>query len=210
MLSFVLLAFVLSLDAFGAGFTYGLKQFRFPFHSHICCGIVCILCALVSVCMGNLFAQFLPLWTGNLLSAGILFWLGIRMLLSSIKEYRGTVEKTTQRQSLVLHLLGLTITVMVNPAKGDFNRSNTIDTGESIILGLALSLDSFGAGISYGLSGSLWAFPLGVGCFHILLLTLGELLGRQCRKSMKKADAVLAFLPGILLLFFALYHLLKI
>ncbi len=210
MLSFLFFAFVLSLDALGAGFTYGLKKIKFPFRSLFCFGMAAILCALTAVYLGNLLGILLPLWIGNLLSALILLILGIRMLDSSVKEYRGTVTKPEESHPLVWHLLGLTVTIMANPSKGDLNHSNTIDTGEAILLGIALSLDTFGVGISYGLSGNIWGFPLIVGGFHFLLLILGELLGHQCRKRFAQAEKVLSFLPGIILILFAVYHLLRI
>lgn len=210
MVSFLLFAFAISLDALGAGFTYGLKKITFPFRSLLCFGTAAIGCAFLAVYLGNILGFLLPLWLGNLLSSLLLLILGVRMLLSSLKEIKGSDDITQDTKPLVWHLFGLTITIVANPSKSDLNRSNTIDMGEALLLGIALSIDTFGVGISYGLTGTLWRFPLIVGGFHILLLLLGKLLGRQCRKRFEKAEKVLSFLPGIILIMFAIYHLLRI
>ncbi len=209
MVALLLLSLVLSLDALGAGFTYGLKQIRFPFGSLLAFGCAAISTAFLAVLAGNLLGMLLPSWTGNLLSGLLLLLLGGKMLLSSLREQQG-IEQERASRSMAVHLLGLTVTVVVNPSKGDLNHSNVIDLGEAILLGIALSLDTFGAGISFGIQGDLWGFPLVVGLFHLLLMPVGKWLGTICRMQWKRADKMLSFLPGILLILFGIYHLFRL
>lgn len=206
MFGLLLLAFSLSIDALGAGFTYGLKRIRIPLLSRMLFCLVSVCCSFLAAKIGNLLASILPFWAGNLISILILCFLGVRMLTASLKEWRhpkAIPSPPSTQGHWVWNALGFTITIVRHPLKGDWNSSSVIDPLEAVFLGFALSLDAFGAGIGYGLYGGALALALPVGFFQFLMLSLGQLSGIRLRQKTERFDALLSFLPGILLLLLA-------
>lgn len=209
MIGLFLLAFSLSIDALGAGFTYGLKRIRIPLLSRLLFCLVSVCCSFLAATMGNLLATILPFWVGNLISILILCFLGMRMLAASFKEWKHpkAIPPPPTQGHWVWNALGFTITIIRHPLKGDWNQSSVIDPLEAVFLGFALSLDAFGAGIGYGLYGGALALALPVGFFQFLFLTLGQLSGIRLKQKAERLDALLSFLPGVLLLLLALMRL---
>ena len=202
MLSLCILAFSLSLDSLGAGFTYGLKNIRIPFLSRFIICFIALLCSLFATNLGGVLATFLPLWAGNMLSTLILLGLGVYMLYSSVQETKSVHKSPAPAREYhwVWKALNLTITIVRHPTQCDLNRSNTIDTMEALLLGIAFSLDAFGMGIGYGLMGDIWILPMLTAFFHFVLLSFGQLMGRIIRKKLVALDKLLSFLPGIILI----------
>lgn len=206
-----MIAFSVSLDALGAGFTYGLKDTRIPFLSRFLICFIALLCSLLATNLGGFLSLFLPLWAGSMLSAIILLVLGISMLVSSIRESLNGTDSTdsdSQREyHWVLKFLNLTIMIVRHPMRCDLNRSNTIDTLGALLLGVSFSLDAFGMGIGYGLIGELWTLPILTALFHFLLLSLGQLLGRILRRNLLTLDKLLSFLPGCIMILLGAFRI---
>lgn len=88
--------------------------------------------------------------------------------------------------SLIFIILGLLICFQISP---DFDHSNSIDPKEALLLGLALSLDSFCIGIGGSFIGiNSILFPIFIASFQFIFLNLGIFLGRKLNK--------LSFLPS--------------
>ena len=66
-------------------------------------------------------------------------------------------KKKTENRSNIISLrnqiIGIVIQVLEKPAVADFDKSGTITGIEALILGIALSLDAIGAGVSSALLG---------------------------------------------------------
>ncbi len=210
MLGIILLSLSLSLDSLGAGFTYGMKNIRIPILSGILFFLTSVICSLSATTLGHLLSNILPCHIGNLLSSLILLGLGLSMLISSIRESYSESSPKRKQIHWVWNILGLTITIVRHPAKGDFNASNTIDPLEAMFLGMALSLDAFGVGVGYGLSAATQAFPFLIAVFHYLFLSLGQVIGKHLRRSVVGLDAIISYLPGILLIVLGLLHSIKV
>lgn len=116
------------------------------------------------------------------------------------------VEKQEEPERTVLsqfRIFGVMIQILRDPAKADTDRSGHIMGWEAVMLGLALSLDAFGAGISLtflGYTPLLVAICIAV--MGALLLALGLALGRRAGKM--KWLTRLTWLPPILLIFIGL------
>ena len=90
----------------------------------------------------------------------------------------------------------------------DFNNSNLIDPKEAVALGLALSLDSFGIGVSYSLTTSnCFIFPFLIGIFQIIFLSLGSFLGKKINNISNLPDFICSIVSGILLILFGIFRL---
>ena len=74
----------------------------------------------------------------------------ISIFRSERKEEPKQEEKV---RKLEIASLGLVIQILRKPTVADFDKSGTISAGEALLLGIALSVDSFGAGIGASLLG---------------------------------------------------------
>jgi putative sporulation protein YtaF len=210
VLGIILLSLSLSLDSLGAGFTYGMKNIRIPPLSGILFFLTSVVCSLLATTLGHLLSNILPNHIGNLLSSLILLGLGLSMLISSIRESCSAPTPKRKQIHWVWEILGLTITIVRHPAKGDLDASNTIDPSEAIFLGMALSLDSFGVGVGYGLSAATQVLPFLIAASHYLFLSLGQVIGKRLRRSVIGLDALISYLPGIVLMVLGLLHSIKV
>ncbi|WLR60797.1 sporulation membrane protein YtaF [Guptibacillus hwajinpoensis] len=199
--SLCFLAFAVSVDGFGVGLTYGLRRMRIPFKSILIISIFSAVSMLVAMGFGSL----LQLWISDILAqrigGGILIALGGWVLYQMFRNNK-EAEKTVSERILLhyeIRSLGVVISILRKPTTADFDDSGTITGIEAIMLGAALSLDAFGAGIGASMVG----FPpietsLLIACMSSLFLLLGLKFG-NFTSNIKWMDK-LSFLPGCLLI----------
>ncbi len=195
----VLLALALSIDCLGAGFSYGLQKIMLPWYGIliICCCSGAVLAG--SMLLGGWLEQFVAPEFVRFLGAGVLIGLGVCILGKSIQEL---VQQEEEDQALFqweIARFGIIIQILKEPRRADLDRSGMISSKEALWLGLALSLDSCGAGIGMALMGysPFWtSFCTAVSaCLFLSMgLYLGEHIGEKL--SYKKIKLV----PGCLLI----------
>jgi putative sporulation protein YtaF len=209
-----LLAISLSLDALGVGLVYGMRRIKIPFYSKLVICFFSILYSGGSILLGRTLANFLSPFAAKLIGLSILILMGIWIILQAlIKNSSETVKNDeagldSTLLTIVIKSLGITIQVVRNPVEFDFDRSGSIDASESLLLGLALSVDAIGVGIGSALVGfhSL-GIPLCVGLTQLLLLYVGAYIGERFVSQLKINEKMLSILPGVLLICFALIRI---
>jgi putative sporulation protein YtaF len=201
LFSLLLLAFALSLDSFSVGFTYGLRKMVMPFKSVLiiaCCTAVSL---LIAVTIGHWLSRLLSPHITSALGGGILMGLGAGVLYQFFKpEKEKTLEKGEKTiVKIEIRSLGLVINILKKPMTADFDQSGTITGIEALMLGFALSLDSFGAGIGAAMLGY---SPIYLALAVSVMSPLFVLLGIKSGSLLHRFDWVqkLTFLPGILLI----------
>jgi putative sporulation protein YtaF len=163
--SMLALALAVSLDGLSAGMMYGIRKIRIPVSSvlivSLCSGFV----LFGSMAFGSLFVEWMPERTAQWIGAGILIAIGIwsilQMVLAAKREARDAgvravpIPAPEERTLLQLEIrkLGLIIRIWKTPSEADMDRSGVITAWEAVLLGIALSLDSLGAGIGAALIG---------------------------------------------------------
>ncbi len=227
LFSLLLLAFALSLDGFGVGITYGLRKMKIPLLSiliiSLCSGIV--IC--VSMQVGVLLAKVVSPDAASMIGAVILVLMGcwslIQMLMQKEREHSSQgpeaqpvplsvnpAEDWPHKSavfSLELRHLGVVIQILRTPSSADMDDSGSISSMEAVILGIALSLDAFGAGLGAALLGfSPVPTSLMIALFSGTFLLLGMKTGLKLSGSfwMKHAAA----LPALLLIAMGIMKLL--
>ena len=166
--SMLALALAVSLDGLSAGMMYGIRKIRIPALS---IAIVSGLSAFVlfgSMAVGDLFVGWLPeraaQWTGAGILIAIGIWALVQMALTSRRESEAephaddalSAETVAEEKTLLqweIRQLGLIIRIWRTPSMADMDRSGVISASEAVLLGIALSLDSLGAGIGAALIG---------------------------------------------------------
>ena len=140
--------------------------------------------------------------------AGLLIGLGIYMLSKSVRELVQEEEEGRPLLQWEIARFGIIIQILKEPHRADLDRSGQISGKEAVWLGLALSLDSFGAGIGMAWMGySPFLTSICTAISTCMCLWLGLYLGEHAgeRLSSKK----MKLMPGCLLIFIGLVRLLQ-
>ncbi|NOJ73694.1 MntP/YtaF family protein [Paenibacillus alvei] len=235
--SLLILAFALSLDSFGVGMTYGLRRLRIPWTSIVVISCCSGLVILLSMQVGNVLIQYVSpavaQWIGSLILVAIGCWAILQLLRSSHEEGEQlerfeqgdpnaakdfhlvepllhTTELEAEPRQVVriqLKSLGVVIQILKTPSAADMDRSGTISAVEAAWLGVALSLDAFGAGIGVALLG----YPSFMTAFTIALFS-GIFLRFGIHVGISFAGArwigKLSFVPGFMLIIMGIIKLL--
>lgn len=206
--SVILLALAVSLDSFSVGFTYGLRKMRIPFKSIAIIACCSALTLTISMLIGHLLQQVLSPEFTEKMGGIILIILGVWVIY---QFFRSEKEKDLlPHEKVIINLeiksLGLVIHILKKPMSADFDKSGTITGVEAIMLGLALSLDSFGAGIGAVMLGySPGYLALAVAFLSSLLVFLGIKLGSYLSQITWLQR--FTFLPGILLIIIGVWKI---
>lgn len=135
-----------SLDNLGVGMSYGIRKIQIPFISNLLIASVCFMFSYSGILFGKWISAILPGILPMLLSAFMLLVVGLRIILLAVPRK----EQTTDRQKPAVKGIK---SILQNPESVDFDGSNDIGFGESLILGVALSANALTNGLSAGLLG---------------------------------------------------------
>ena len=223
--SLLLLAFALSLDGFGVGITYGLRKMKIPLLSILIISLCSGLIICISMQVGVLLVRLVSPHAASAVGAVILILMGcwslVQMLIQKehhevnpvpIMEAEEPEEAVKSEDkhavfSLELRHLGIMIQILRTPSSADMDDSGSISSVEAMFLGIALSLDAFGAGLGAALLGfqPVWT-SLVIAMFSGTFLVLGMKTGLRFagRNWMKRA----AILPALMLILMGIMKLL--
>lgn len=200
-LSLVLLAFAVSLDSFSVGFTYGLRKMKIPFKSIVIIACCSALTLLLAMGVGSTIATVLSPTVAEKIGGLVLVGIGAWVLFQFFKPSKQSTEQLEEKVLIKFEIksLGVVINILRKPMVADFDKSGTITGIEAFMLGLALSLDAFGAGVGAALLGySPWLMAIFVAVMSSLFVTLGIYSGRTF--SDNKWIQKFSFLPGVMLI----------
>ncbi|WP_159881570.1 sporulation membrane protein YtaF [Paenibacillus puerhi] len=176
VVSLLLLALAVSLDGFGVGVTYGLRKIRIPLLSiaiiSCCSGLVIFISMQIGAWMSEWVHPGLAQNIGAFILVGIGLWAWYQ-LYQQHKEEAGSDEAESEARPepgealkpvqvpvstkeiiyIELRRFGLVIQILRKPSIADMDRSGIISAYEATLLGMALSLDAFGAGVGAALLG---------------------------------------------------------
>lgn len=203
-LSSILLAISLSMDALGIGISYGLRNIKISFIPKFIISLISLIFTAVAIGLGSIILLFLPEYLAKLLGVVMLGLLGIGVIIQAIgkNEKKVPSQKPIKAWLLRLKPIGITIKIIYNATKKhDEESSKNIGIKEALYLGVALSIDSFGAGISSAVSGIINFFvPFMVGICQFIFLSLGLLGGQKLTLFKKINSKVFMILSGIILI----------
>ncbi|MFD0698676.1 sporulation membrane protein YtaF [Paenibacillus sp. GCM10027628] len=217
--SLLILAFAVSLDGFGVGVMYGLRKIRIPFLSigiiSLWSGIIIFASMQIGVLMSSFMSPMVAKRIGALILIGIGIWALVQMRQQKAHEAQDmddskqtgelqvhsldTLQRTKEILNIELKRFGLVIQILRTPSIADVDRSGNISASEATLLGLALSLDAFGAGIGAALIGFV---PLLTA--SVIALSSGTFIAIGLRIGFRYAEMnwmkKLSVLPGCVLI----------
>jgi len=210
-LSLFVLAFAVSLDSFGVGVTYGLRKMKLPLLSVIFIMTCSAVAVLLAMWIGSEISSFMTPSVAETIGGMILIGIGTFALYQVFRQPRKIKKRRIQERMLMnleIKRLGIVINVLKKPMEADLDDSGSITGNEALLLGVALSLDAFGAGIGAAfLAVSPWLLAGSVGVMCGLFLSLGKFTGEQLYRYEKTKHIPLSFLPGILLILIGFFKL---
>ena len=215
----LVLALAVSLDSFGVGLTYGLRKMKLPLRSLLFIAFCSATSILIAMAFGNVIQRYLSPDFAGMIGGIILIFIGGWALYQVMRPNKETeedkdvepiVQEPVEKKvviNLEIKVLGLVIKILREPMEADIDKSGAITGKEAILLGIALSLDAFGAGIGAALIGYSPLFmAISVACMSALFVTLGMSSG------FKYADSNFvkrfSFIPGLLLITLGVWNLL--
>ncbi|MDQ1001249.1 putative sporulation protein YtaF [Neobacillus niacini] len=210
MFSLLLLAFALSLDSFSVGFTYGLRKMVLPLKSVLIIATCSAISLMIAVSIGHGLEKILSPDITASLGGIILIALGAWVLYQFFRPEKEKDSELLEHEKLIINFeirsLGIAINILRKPMSADFDRSGTITGIEAFMLGFALSIDAFGAGIGAAMLGfSPLYLALSVAVMSSLFLVLGIRSGAFFHKF--NLVQKITFIPGILLIIIGILKL---
>lgn len=208
LLSLMLLGFAVSLDSFTVGLTYGMRRVKIPFKSFMIIFSCTFIILLLAMGIGSVIELFISYEAAERVGGLILIVIGIWVLYQFITSNSNSKRRQSDMKIIQIEVkrLGLIIKILKKPSEADFDRSGSISSIEALFLGLALSLDSFGAGIGAALIDlPPILFSIVVTVSSVFFVIAGINIGLIFRNMnwMKK----LSFLPGIALILIGLFKM---
>ncbi|CQR48103.1 manganese efflux pump MntP [Paraliobacillus sp. PM-2] len=199
ILTILLLTVAVSLDSFTVALTYGLRDVLLSVRSVIVIGVISAIVFFIAMIIGNSISVFITPFTADIIGGSLLVCIGVWVLISVFRSSDSKAHKTSLEWKIEIKSLGLVIQILKKPMLADMDRSGNITGIEVVLLGVALSLDSFAAGIGSALVG----LPIILSAISIGLATSTFLfLGLQTGKRLSNCNTFtrLSILPGILLI----------
>lgn len=163
---------------------------------------------MIAMFLGHALAAMFPenitKELGGYILIGIGLWVLIQFFLPEKEHQCQENEKTLL--NFEIKSLGIVIHILRKPSCADIDKSGAINGVEALLLGLALSLDSFGAGFGAALLGySPFILCIAVALMSSLFLLMGLRSGRLF--SGLSWLEKFTFIPGILLILIGIWKL---
>ncbi len=203
----VIIAVLMSFDAFVVGISYGIKKIRISASAVFVIALCSVISGYVSIFLGSRIAAFFPPDISTYIGSGILIAVGLWFLIQSILPVADISEKKTLAE-LAIKSLGITITIVRNPLSMDLNKSGNIEISEAVAIGIALAVDVMGAGLALGAASSAGFFlPLIIGISEIIFIKSGFIFGSHIDGITDKFKTVSGILPGLIMIIIAIIKL---
>lgn len=138
-----------SIDNFGVGISYGIRNIRIGFLSNLTIAGICFLLSEIGIYFGQLLSTILPGIFSVLVGALLLLAIGIRIILLAAPRKKRTTATPSEMGASTQSIKG----ILQNPEVADFDKSGEIGLAEAFILGIALAANAVTNGLSAGLIG---------------------------------------------------------
>lgn len=215
--SLLTLAIAVSLDSFGVGVAYGVRRIRVPLRSLTMITGCTALTLVLSVFTGEVISALVSPEITQALGGALLVGIGSLAVFNQVKAQLSGPNHPddpdfnlegdrSQGRSSQPQGLGIIPKILDSPVAADFDRSQTISLNEAFFLGLAVSLDSFVAGIGIRLLGySPWLIIATMALMSSAFIYLGIHIGMLI--AGRRWFRQLPYFPGTLLIVIGLHRL---
>jgi len=189
-LSSVSIALASNLDNAGVGAAYGVRNIKIPFYASAVIAFMGFLLTLIGGLFGQVIALWMPPEICNVIGMVMLVAIGLWVMLQPMLEQKKPRKKPSS---------GSIKEILKNPETADFDRSKTVDLKESVILGIALSINNLAGGFDAGITNiNIWETSLFSGLFSLICIGFCSMAGRKIAGERLGKSA--SWIAGILLI----------
>lgn len=133
-----------SVDNFGVGLSYGLRNIKLGLGANGIIALICFLFSMISTILGNWLSIVLPGALPIIIGAVLLLFIGLRIVLLTMPQTR----KTNTELDITNNKLD---NILRHPELADADKSGEISISEAVLLGAALSANALTNGLGAGL-----------------------------------------------------------
>lgn len=170
------LAISASIDNFTVGVAYGIKNIKIRFLSNLLIAVISGFGTFLSMTVGLFLCKLLSTKMSNIIGCSLLMAIGAWFIIEFFVKRR----KMESRSAINYNNINY-IKLLDEPENVDFDKSGNIDIKESIILGIALTINNLGLGISASISGiNIYLTTICTFIISIVTIPLGYLIGKHC------------------------------
>lgn len=146
----IILGFAISssIDNFGVGISYGIRNIRISLFCNTIIAVIAFLFSISGIVFGKWLNSILPGSLPIFVGAFLLFIIGLRIILLAVPR-KSSSQNTQQVSSKTTSIKG----ILENPEIVDLDKSGEISLLEAILLGIALSANALTNGLGAGLLG---------------------------------------------------------
>ncbi|GKX67056.1 sporulation membrane protein YtaF [Inconstantimicrobium mannanitabidum] len=187
-----LIALVNNLDNIGVRIAYSIRGIRIPFLKNLWISFITFVISGGAAYFGELTTVYLNKTVSSIISMVLLCSIGLWIILEPYVKKKKDIKNNEQ---VDFSLKG----VLDNPENADRDKSSDIDLKEATVLGIALSVNNIGGGVSAGMIGLSWYF---VGIFSAVISFIALWLGNYLTVFLKKwdLDKKASFVAGAVLI----------
>ncbi len=175
----------LNMESFAVGLAYGVRNIKLPLTALAVISLMFMAAITASMMLVSATTHYFSAAFAHKLGGAILLLLGIWYLVQAWQENRNQAKTSYTRGTdhvIPVHIrtLGLVLQISRRFYREHPDKYDVISKYEVVMLGLALSLDSFAAGFAASLLGfNIIYTALMAGFLHMLLNHLGQLVGKN-------------------------------
>lgn len=219
LIGIILLSAALSIDAFNIGISCGLGGVSIGRVPRLVILAVSVAVTGAAVLTGELMRGYVPTFAGKLAGAALMICLGIYMSAGALKKTlkkracggkskKGDKDRHADLRRPEHSMITDTVRMIGDADDCDTDGSKTIDCREAVMIGAALSADSFAAGLGAGVcAGEAIFIPLLCGVFQLVFLWGGEKLAGSVRRIGRIKPEFFALAAGAVLILTAVIRL---
>ncbi len=220
-LSVLLLGLAVSLDGFGVGMAYGVRNMRMPFISIIIISLSSAMAIMLSMLTGRMVSAFFSPEAASMVGGMMLVGIGIWITFQAFFNYKHSLPQeeiadydflnSDRGESNVSNRRNFSFfsDILKDPQKADFDRSGEIRGREAVVLGVALAMDAFGAGFGAAMMGfNPFITSASVGVAKLVMLPAGFYLGNYYFS--KQLGSKASYLSGFVLIILGMLNLLNL
>ncbi len=196
----IFLGIAANLDNLGIGLAYGLKNIKVPFRSNLFIAVLSGLATLLSISFGHFLSDFLPHKLANTFGGLIVSMIGVWTL---IQQYFPQSQCKQVSAKTFWSKLG---NLIKNPILADKDGSKTISINESILLGIALSLNCLSTGLGAGMT-RINSIGLAISIMIFSLLTIYAGTQIADRYTSTSLENNVNLLTGLILIIIGIYEI---
>lgn len=148
-----LIALTNNVDNIGARIAYSIQGIKISNPINFWISIITFVISFIAALLGTMLTGSLGKRFSSVIAMGLLVAIGSWMILSSYRKNRCRENPSRENLKSIW-------TILLKPENADMDRSKHIDFKEGTVLGIALSINNVGGGLSAGMIG-LNAFLVG-------------------------------------------------